>query len=237
MSTTIILPNVRLSHPHLFVAQPPQAGSTSGPKFDGSFLFPLGSEQDKVAQQAFIAEAQKTFGANFQTIVGAMDKGKKCLRNGDQKLTKEGKVSDGYAGMRFLVAKNKMRPIVIAKRFFNGKPVHLDELGNTFVDGQKVDVGFPVKVPYGGCYVNAKVEVYAMNKPGLQGIYATLLAVQFHEDGSSFGGGAAPTADGFEEGEDGGGDYSAGAASGFAGSDAFGGAPANTAPPAVNLFG
>lgn len=225
MSTILFLNNVRLSHPHLFVPAQPMAGSTSGPKYDATFLFDKGGDNDQKAQAAFIAEAQRTFGPNFGAIVGAMDKGKKCLRVGDQKLTKEGKVSPGYEGKMFLVAKNKVKPVVIAKRFHNGKPVELDEAGKTYVNGMPVDLGVPVKVPYGGCYVNAKVEVYAMNKPGIQGIYATLLAVQFHEDGESFGGGGTPTADGFEQGEDDG-DYS----------DPFAGNAAASAPT-TNLFG
>lgn len=222
MSTTIILPNVRLSHPHLWTPAQPMAGSTSGPKYDGSFIFAPDSEAGKLAQNAFMTEAQKTFGPAFQNIVGAMDKGKKCLRNGNSKLSKEGRISNGYEGMMYLVAKNSKKPVIIANRFFNGKPVHLDEQGGTFIDGHKTDVGFPCTPPYGGCYVNAKVEVYAMNKPGIQGIYATLLAVQFHADGESFGGGGMPSADGFEEG-----DFGSEAA------DVFG-APAQSAN---NLFG
>lgn len=224
MSTVVFLNDVRLSHPHLWTPASPMAGSTSGPKYDGSFIFAPDSQAGKDAQNAFMAEAQKTFGANFQAIVGAMDKGKKCLRNGNGKLTKEGAISPGYEGMLYLVAKNKMKPVVIASRFMNGKPVHLDEQGNAFVDGQRVDPGFPVNAPYGGCYVNAKVEIYAMNKPGIQGVYATLLAVQFHRDGESFGGGAAPTADGFEEGDFG--DEGSG--------NPFAAAPA---PASANLFG
>ncbi len=222
MSTTIILPNVRLSHPHLWVPAQPMAGSTSGPKYDGSFIFAPDSEAGKAAQQAFMQEAQKTFGANFQALVGAMDKGKKCLRNGNSKLNKDGQISNGYEGMLYLVAKNSKKPIVIAKRFFNGKPVHMDEQGGTYVDGVKTDVGFPCTPAYGGCYVNAKVEIYAMNKPGIQGVYATLNAVQFHADGESFGGGTMPSADGFEEGD-----------FGEERTDVFG----STAAPAANLFG
>ncbi len=223
MSTTIILNRVRMSHPHLWVPQPPMAGSQSGPKFDGTFLFPVGSENDTLAQGAFIKEAQATFGPNFATIVGALDKGKKCLRNGDQKLTKEGVVAEGYAGQRFIVAKNKVRPMVIAKRFHEGKPVQLNDQGATFQNGVSIAVPFECKVPYAGCYVNAKVEIYAMNKPGLQGIYANLIAVQFEDDGESFGGGGTPNAEGFEEGEDDGG--------------GFGGGATTTAPAAANLFG
>lgn len=228
MSTIVFLNNVRLSHPHLWVPAQPMAGSTSGPKYDGSFIMTPDSEACKAAKEAFIKEAQVVFGANFGNIVGAMSKDKKCLRDGNTKLSKDGTVSAGYAGMMYLSAKNKIKPVVIANRFYNGKPVHLDEAGNAFVDGQPVSpaaLGFTPKAPYGGCYVNAKVEIYALNKPGIQGIYATLQAVQFHADGESFGGGAAPTADGFEAG-----DYDDGEASG----NPFAAAPT---APAANLFG
>lgn len=225
MSTTIILNNVRLSHPHLWTPAPPMKGSNSGPKYDGSFLFPHNSPQAKIAQDAFFAEAAALFGPNWQNIVAAMDKGKKCLRNGDQKLTKEGTVSNGYAGHMFLVAKNSKKPAVIAHKFHDGKPVEIDAAGKGYVDGMPVQPAFKLIAPYGGCYVNAKIEIYAMNKGELQGVYATLLGVQFHNDGESFGGGEDPNADGFGEG-----DYG----SESAGANAFG-APA--AAPAANLFG
>ena len=201
MGTIVILPNVRLAHPHLFKAADPMAGSNSGPKYDSTGIFAPDSEAGKLAQNAFITEAQKTFGANFQAIVGAMDKGKKCLRQGNTKLTKEGKISTGFENMLYIVAKNAKKPIVIADRFFQGKPIELDEAGNAYQNGTRIDPGFKPVVPYGGCYVNLKVEVYGMNKPGIQGIYATLMAVQYHAQGESFGGSAAPSADGFEEGE------------------------------------
>lgn len=228
MSSIVFLNNVRLSHPHLWVPAQPMAGSTSGPKYDGSFIMTKDSEAFKLASAAFVKEAQAVFGANYANIVGAMSKDKKCLRDGNTKLTKEGTVSAGYENMMYLAAKNKLKPVVIANRFFQGKPVHIDENGNAFVDGapkSPAELGFSVKAPYGGCYVNAKVELYAMNKPGIQGVYATLLAVQFHADGESFGGGGTPTADGFDSGE-----YDDGEASG----NPFAAAPA---PGAANLFG
>lgn len=225
MSQIVFLNNVRLAHPHLWTPAAPMAGSNSGPKYDGSFIVAPDSQACKDATAAFLSEAQKTFGANYAAIVGAMDKGKKCLRTGNGKLSKEGKISNGFENMMYLVAKNKMKPVTIAKFFHEGKPVHLDESGVATVDGKIVKPAFQVKTPYGGCYVNAKVEIYGMNKPGIQGIYATLLAVQFWDDGESFGGGGAPTADGFEEG-----DYGH-----ESGSDPFAGNTPAASP--ANLFG
>ena len=54
--------------------------------------------------------------------------------------------------------------------------------------------------PYGGCYVNVKVDIKAMKaKEKIPNqIYATLLTVQFVSDGEAFG--AAPgTAEGFDD--------------------------------------
>lgn len=204
MGQIIILNKVRLAHPHMFVPAAPMAGSTSGPKYDACGIFTPTSEAGLLAQKAFMEEAQKTFGPNFQAIVGAMDKGKKCLRNGNGKLTKEGTISNGFENMLYIVAKNAKKPVVVSNRFYNGTPIELDEAGNAYQNGVRIDagqLGFKPVVPYGGCYVNMKVEVYGMNKPGIQGIYATLMAVQFDEDGTAFGGGAAPSADGFDEGE------------------------------------
>lgn len=237
MGTIVILKDVRLSHPHLWTPAQPMAGSQSGPKYDSTGIFAPTSGAGTLAQNAFVSEAQKTFGVNWQNIVGALDKGKKCLRDGNKKLTKEGKQSPGYEGMLYIAAKNAKKPIVIADRFFQGNPIELDEAGNAYQNGARIEpgqLGFKPSVPYGGCFVNLKVEIYAMNKPGLQGIYATLMAVQFHRDGESFGGGAAPSADGFDEGDFDDGETPS-VSSGFEQSNPFAGAPAPA--PAGSLFG
>jgi len=239
MGSVVILNDVRLSHPHLWTPAQPMQGSTSGPKYDATGIFAPTSEAGAIAQQAFMAEAQKTFGENWRNIIMALDKGKKCLRDGNTKLSKEGKQVEGYPGNLFLVAKNKAKPVIISDRFFNGAPIELDEQGGAWQNGTRIEpgvLGFKPEVPYGGCYVNLKVEIYGMNKPGLQGMYATLMAVQYRRKGASFGGGGAPSADGFEEG-----DYDEGevpsALSGFGAApqagNVFGAAPAQ----ATNVFG
>lgn len=199
MSITVFCNEVRTSHLYLFQPAPPMPGAAGGPKFGGQFIMAPESKACKDVTAAFMAEAQKVFGPNFQNIIAGFGKGQKCLRNGNTKLTKEGKIANGYEGMMFISAKNKLKPLVISNRFYNGKPIHLDENGKPYVDGQLIDPGFPTPAPYSGCYVNAKIEIYALNKGTTQGVYANLLAVQFCKDGEAFGGGMAPTADGFGE--------------------------------------
>lgn len=181
----VILKNVRLSYPDLWKAgKPMNEGDT--PKYGGQFIFAEGSDAAKTAKDALTAAAQETFGANWQAIVGAMEKSKKCLRRGNDNLTKDGAIRDGYADNLYLVARNKVQPLIIGpRRDASGVFPTLTEAGGK---------------PYGGCYVNVKVDIKAMKaKEKIPNqIYASLLTVQYVSDGEAFG--AAPgTADGFED--------------------------------------
>jgi hypothetical protein len=181
----VILRNCRLSYPDLFKpGKPLNDGDT--PKYGGQFIFTADSEAAKVAKEALTAAAKETFGENWQAIVKAMEKTKKCLRTGDDNLTKDGAIRDGYGGNLYLVARNKVKPLLIGgKKDSTGQfPVLTEESGK----------------PYGGCYVNVKVDIKAMKAKDRipNQIYATLQTVQFVADGESFG--AAPgTAEGFDE--------------------------------------
>lgn len=181
----VILKNVRLSYPDLWKpGKPMNEGDT--PKYGGQFIFAENSEAATVAKAALTAAAQEVFGANWQAIVGAMEKSKKCLRRGNDNLTKDGAIRDGYADNLYVVARNKVQPLIIGpRRDASGNFPTLTEAGGK---------------PYGGCYVNVKVDIKAMKaKEKIPNqIYASLLTVQFVSDGEAFG--AAPgTADGFDD--------------------------------------
>lgn len=181
---SVILRNVRLSFPDLFEPGTPPPGSKSGPKYGAQFIMEPGSDAFKVASEAFFVAAQEKFGQNWQAILSAMARDKKAVRKGDENLDKSGNIRDGYAGMFYVVARNKAKPAVVDSKFQNGQPVPLDASSGK---------------PYGGCYVNAKVEFYAMDKAGQgKSVNCTLLAVQFVRDGEAFAGGPG-TADGFED--------------------------------------
>lgn len=200
----IILKDVRLSFPDLHTpGQPPANSQDKTPKYGGQFIFAKDSEAYKVAFAEFCRVAQEKFGANWQTVVAALAKDKKALRDGNFNLAKDGTVRDGYKDMFYIVARNKAKPAIVDQRV---QPLTADS-------GK----------PYGGCYVNAKVEFYAMDKPGFgKSINATLKAVQFVRDGQAFAGGPG-TADGFE---DMGGDEG----------EAFGNATTGGSGEASNLF-
>ena len=180
---TIVLNKVRLSFPDLFKVGTPPAGSTSEPKFGGQFIFAKDSEAFARAQAEVIKVATEKWGKNAVAIISELPKDKLCLRKGNGNLDKAGEVRNGYADMSYITARNKVRPIVVDR----------DKTPLIEADGK----------PYGGCYVNVSVDVYAMDKPGMgKSVNATLLAVQFVEDGESFGG-SKGTADVFDSMDDG----------------------------------
>lgn len=175
----VLLKGVRLSFPDLWKVGAVQPGSTSDPKFGGQFIFAPDSDAGKVAQAEFARVAMEKFGPNAAAILAELPKDKKCLRRGDGNLDKNGVVRNGYAGNLFIVARNKARPVIIDR---NKTPL-------VEADGR----------PYGGCYVNITVDIYAHEKQGLgKRVDATLLAVQFDRHGEAFGGGVG-SADDFED--------------------------------------
>lgn len=185
----IQLKRVRLSFPDLWKpGKPMQEGDT--PKYGGQFIIEPGSENEKIAKAALTAAATETFGANWANIVKSMEKSKKCLRIGNDNLDKDGNIREGYADQLYIVARNKAKPAIVAAKAKNddGSWNYLTE-----ADGK----------PYGGCFVNVKINVKAMKaKEKIPNqIYATLEAVQFVADGPSFGAGPG-NPDGFENEEE-----------------------------------
>jgi hypothetical protein len=169
MSTTptadpnrIMLENVRLSYPHLFVPRASEEGKE--PKFSASFIL------DKKKHAPLIAKLEKLIervALDFFKKKVALKK--TCLRDGNEKAD-----NDGYGDEVMFVTSSAGK---------NKRPAVLDADKTKLVEGDSR--------PYAGCYVNALLRLYAYDhKVGGKGVAAGLLAVQFVEDGPAFG--AAP---------------------------------------------
>lgn len=98
---------------------------------------------------------------------------KLCLRDGDEVDY------DGYAGHMSIKASNKKRPLVIGK---DKAPLTEDD-----------------NVVYGGCYVNAIVELWAQNNDYGKRVNANLLGVQFVREGEPFASGESVGVDDFDD--------------------------------------
>jgi hypothetical protein len=157
----------------------PTAMEGGKPKFSATFLM------NKKEHAALIKKIE-------QTIERAMlDKFQKkvplkniCLHDGNEKEDKEGYGDE----VMYLVAKSDTRPAV--------------------VDQKVVTIAEEDGKIYGGCYVNATVEIFAYSHPtGGKGVSAQLRAVQFAKDGESFGAGPVNAEDEFEPVSDDASDY------------------------------
>jgi hypothetical protein len=135
--------------------------NNSEPRFGASFLL------DKQANATEIESIKTGMKAVAEEKWGAnIPKGvKKCLHEGAEKEY------DGYsADNMFISATNKKRPTVVD---YDMSPL-------TAEDGR----------PYGGCYVNAVVRLWAQDNQFGKRINAQLQGVQFAKHGEAFGAGS-----------------------------------------------
>ena len=168
--------DVRLSFPDLFEAT--QFQGEGAFNFGASFLIPkdhpaaaqIESAIKTVATEAWNAKA----GAILNTLKGNSQK--ICFFDGSTKTY------DGYEGNLVLTAKrnqDKGRPLVLDS---NKSPL-------TAADGK----------PYGGCFVDAVVEIWAQDNQFGKGIRATLNGVQFRREGDRFAAGAPASEEDFDD--------------------------------------
>lgn len=191
----VTLKCVRMAFPHIWEPQQPQkAGGEAA--YNGSFIMDLtsrdpeivklGKESLEIAQKAMQQVAVEKWGAKAGDVFKTLRaKGDICLLDGATKAE-----YDGFDGNKYISARNKAKPAIVATRKYNGKVIHVDEGNNAYIDGQRVrDLPFDVKAPYSGCYVNVTLDIWAQDNQYGKRVNAKLLAIQFARDGESFGGG------------------------------------------------
>lgn len=203
--------------------------TTGVAKYGGSFIFELNSHDPAIKANANAELAklvaiinqvavEKWQARSDQVLAGIKARGDVCLRDGNTKAEYE-----GFAGGAYVAASNDVAPNIVAKELFGGKPVYVAQDGRGFVEGVLVQ-GQQFKAPYGGCYVNVQIDIWAQDNQYGKRVNAKLLGIQFSADGVAFSGGAAFDEAGFsyDSGPAAGADpFAPGAA---AGGFAFGGA-------------
>ena len=171
------LKKVRIAFPALFEAK--TVNGEGEPRFSAAFVIDPSSENAKALAAALKETAVAKWGAKAEGILSELKKkGRVCYVEGP-KTNGNGEVYDGFEDMHSLNASNKARPLVLDR----------DKSPLTAADGR----------PYGGCYVNAVVELWAQDNNFGKRINATLKGVQFDKDGDAFGGGAPASPDDFED--------------------------------------
>lgn len=149
---TVILKNVRLSFPHLFVAK---AMEGSKPKFSADLIL------DKKEHAAVITQLEKLIDRvaldKFQKKVPLKHR---FLHDGNDRQDKEGYGDD----VMFVVAKNDTRPAVV-----DAKKTPVAEADGVVYGGCYVNAvirAYAFKHPTGGCGVSASLEAVQFAKDG-----------------------------------------------------------------------
>lgn len=177
MSKRVMLKKVRLAFPVL--NQPESFRGEGAPRFSATLLFEPNSENHKACLAALKEAAAEKWGADkADAAVKAITAANKCaLRDGSTKAE-----YDGFEGMVFVAANSPA----------NTPP--------RLLDGNKQQLPRDTGVIYPGCYVNASVEFWALDKSKGYGnqLNAQLRGVQFCADGDSFGAGTAASTDEFD---------------------------------------
>lgn len=107
-----------------------------------------------------------------------LQKNQRSIRDGN-KNKKDGEIRAGYEGCWYVHATSTTRMPVL----------------NALAQEVNSEEESPI---YSGCYVTARVSVYAMLKSGQQGIFCSLAGTQFVGDGDSFGGNRRASKEDFE---------------------------------------
>jgi hypothetical protein len=163
----------RLAFPALFAAK--SFGGEGEAAFSGSFILTPDSPSLPEVNKAIEAAAKEKWGPKADAILKELRaKGKVCLGSGDEKAS-----YDGFEGNMFVSASSKTRPTVLDR----------DKSPLVEADGR----------PYAGCFVNAKVNIWAQDNQFGKRINATLMGVQFHSDGDAFAGGRVASPDDFDD--------------------------------------
>ena len=209
-SSPVILKGLRASW--LDIYKPGDGMNGGAPKFKFTGLMEPDSEALKVGKAAMLEAATKLWGpANAANMIRSMSANSRAIRDGNDKMADDGTVRPEYANMFYLSSSNKAdkKPQIVAQKMFNGQFVQITEAGRGMVNGIDVtdQLGYEVKVPYRGCYVNAKVEFVAgkqftgSDKQVIPNqVFARIIAIQFVKDGEAFGSGPT-SAEGFGDEE------------------------------------
>ena len=168
----VILKNVRIAFPDLFVAK---AIGDGKPAYGCTFLFPREHDATKAITVAIKEAAAARWGEKADAQLKAIKAANKlCLHDGDEKPDYQ-----GYPGNLFLSARNNARPTVIHR---NKQPL-------TEADG----------VIYSGCRVNASIDIWAQDNQFGKRINASLQIVQLFDDVEQFAGGSRGNVDDFDD--------------------------------------
>lgn len=186
MGTIVQLKHVRIAFiDDLF--EPGQYEGKGDFRHTATFIVSPGSENDKAVQDAIQKEAVGLWGKKADSMLEDLRGNKNKYSYMKNKKDKTGEVYDGFENMYALSAVRKQK---------DGAPLFLHNLKDPTTSKAQRLTG-KEGIIYAGCYVNAKVELWAQSGT-YSGMRCGLLGVQFDGPGDSFGGASRVSDDGFD---------------------------------------
>jgi len=172
----IKIPSARLSFPRLWT--PKAFSKNQKPRYEATFLLDPSNEKHAPVIKKIKAEKERVCKEKWGDKVPK--RLKLCYGDADE----DQKDYDGYEGMFYIASANRRPPRIIGR----------DRKDLTEADG----------IPYGGCYVNGLVSLWAWEfvseEGGKQyGVNANFLAVQYDKKGAAFGVKPVDVEDRFDE--------------------------------------
>ncbi|MFC3724471.1 ssDNA-binding protein [Neoaquamicrobium sediminum] len=165
------LKDVRIGHPQLFNARGFGKSNSGEKAYSAQFYIDLSTKQGKAQEDAILdaeeAAMEREFGEDRKKWP-KIKKDNKPYFYGDDVDEDERKPE--WEGMLVVKSRNKKRPRVL--------------------DRDKTDLDEADGLPYGGCYVDAIVQLWGQTYEGIPRLNNALEAVRFRRDGEAFG--AAP---------------------------------------------
>ena len=186
MGTVVQLKHVRIAFiDDLF--EPGQYEGKGDFRHTATLIVEPGSANDKAVQEAIQKEAVGMWGKKADAMLEDLRGNKNKFSYMKNKKDKSGDVYEGFENMYALSAVRKAK---------DGAPLFLHNIKDSST-GKAQRLTGKEGVIYAGCYVNAKVEMWAQGGT-YSGMRCGLLGVQYDAPGDSFGGASRPTDDGFD---------------------------------------
>lgn len=173
----VILKNVRLAFPNIWT---PQSINDGEPSFGANFIIVPESDNTKLLAAAVKKVAAEKWKEQAEGVLAKLKQdGRVCFHTSPM-TNSVGEVYNGFEGMYWVRSSNKSRPMIVDRN---------PTVPLTPADGR----------PYGGCFVNAKIDLWAQDNKFGKRVNASLLVIQYVAPGEAFSGGAAPSIAGLED--------------------------------------
>lgn len=188
-NTQVKLNRVRLTFPKLLPGQEEQYNGKGDPYWGASFLMERDHPDLPKLRAAIQAAAQAKWPQKFETqLKAAQAKDKLPVHDGDLKADKP--YGEAYKGKLYVSARNNAKS--------GPAPAVFDNVIDPATgQAREIKSASDKRAPYSGCYVNVILNLFAYQNEG-EGVAASIMGVQFAEDGERLAGGVQAQAKDFE---------------------------------------